>query len=75
MDQPAQVDSPSDFGDTPAAAVSRWISELELSEKDQAAWVSRGRRIVRRYVDDRAEANDTRKRRFALPSGPISRRW
>ena len=91
MDQPAQVDSPSDFGDTPSATVSRWISELGLSEKDQAAWVSRGRRIVRRYVDDRAEANDVRKRRFALlwaniqtlapavyartPTAVVSRRW
>src|ERR1700691_230770 len=91
MDQPAQVDSPSDFGDGDDATVSRWISELELSEKGQASWIDRGRRIARRYVDDRAEANDVRKRRFALlwaniqtlapavyartPTAVVSRRW
>ncbi len=92
MNEPAQqVDSPDDFGDDPSAIVSRWISELELSEKEQRPWVERGRRIVRRYVDDRAGANDVRRRRFALlwaniqtlapaiyartPTAVVSRRW
>ena len=67
MNEPAQqVDAPADFGDSPSAVVSRWVSELELSEKQQRPWIERGRRIVRRYVDDRAEANDVRRRRFAL---------
>jgi hypothetical protein len=91
MEPAQQIDSPSDFGDDPAAVVSRWISELDLAEKEQKPWVERGRRIVRRYVDDRAEANDVRKRRFALlwaniqtlapaiyartPTAVVSRRW
>ncbi len=92
MNEPAQqVDAPSDFGDSPSAVVSRWVSELELSEKQQRPWVERGRRIVRRYVDDRAQANDVRRRRFALlwaniqtlapaiyartPTAVVSRRW
>ncbi len=90
--QPADsIDGPEDFGDDARAVVSRWISELELSEKAQRPWIERGRRIVRRYVDDRAEANDVRRRRFALlwaniqtlapavyartPTAVVSRRW
>src|SRR5579864_1326386 len=92
MNEPAQqVDSPIDFGEGAGASVSRWISELDLSEKEQRPWIERGRRIVRRYVDDRAGANEVRRRRFALlwaniqtlapaiyartPTAVVSRRW
>src|SRR5579862_1526887 len=92
MNEPAQqVDSPDDFGDDPSAIVSRWISEIELSEKEQRPWIERGRRIVRRYVDDRSETSDGRRRRFALlwaniqtmapaiyartPTAVVTRRW
>ena len=92
MNEPAQqVDTPSDFGDDPSAVVSRWISELELSEKEQRPWVERGRRIVRRYAEDRADTFGVRRRRFALlwaniqtlapaiyartPTAVVSRRW
>ena len=69
MAEPAvQVDAPSDFGKDPVAVCSRWKSELELSAKDQQPWITRGRTIVRRYMDQRnvAEGSDTRNRRFSL---------
>jgi len=91
MSEQTQVDSPSDFGDDAGAVVSRWISEIELSEKEQRPWIERGRRIVRRYVDDRGETSDGRRRRFALlwaniqtmapaiyartPTAVVTRRW
>ena len=49
------AETPADFGDEPGALARRWISELELAEKDQASWRERGRRIIKRYGEDRAE--------------------
>ena len=61
------AETPADFGDDPGALARRWISELELAEKDQAAWRQRGRRIIQRYREERAEgAAETRPRRFSL---------
>jgi hypothetical protein len=61
------AETPADFGDDPGAVARRWISELELAEKDQESWRRRGRRIIGRYREDRAEAApETRGRRFSL---------
>ena len=61
------AETPADFGDDPGALARRWISELELAEKDQAAWRQRGRRIIKRYRGERAEgAVEPRGRRFSL---------
>jgi hypothetical protein len=91
MDQASQVDSPSDFGENPAAVASRWISELELAEKDQKRFVTKGRAIIKRYTDTRVDSNDVKKRNFSLlwanietlapavyartPTAVVSRRW
>ena len=87
----AQVDAPSDFGTDEAATVSRWISELELAEKNQQPWVKRCQQIIKRYEDERTDSNDVKKRRYALlwsniqtlgpacyartPTAVVSRRW
>ena len=61
------AESPADFGDDPGALARRWISELELAEKDQAPWRERGRRIIKRYGEDRDEGVVAAKsRRFSL---------
>ncbi len=66
-DVSAEVEVPEDFGEDAAAVAARWISEIELAEKDQSSWRQRGRRIIRRYRDDQGEASDDAKqRRFAL---------
>jgi len=91
MEPAESVESAAEFGEDPRAVVSRWISELDLSERDQKPWIERGRRIVRRYVDERLEGADLRRRRFALlwaniqtlapavyartPAAVVSRRW
>ena len=61
------AETPADFGDDPGALARRWISEIELAEKDQASWRERGRRIIKRYREDRAEAvTEVKARRFSL---------
>src|SRR5579871_4316237 len=91
MEPVESVEGPADVGDDPAAVAARWISELELSDKEQRRWIERARRIVRRYVDDRDAAGDARRRRFSLlwaniqtlapavyartPTAVVSRRW
>lgn len=51
-------------GDEAQADAARWISELELSERFQKKWLTRARKINRRYEADRS-ADDT-KRRFSM---------
>ena len=85
------AETPADFGDDPGAVARRWISEIELAEKDQAAWRRRGRRIIKRYREEREETADAGARRFSLlwaniqtlgpavyartPTAVVGRRW
>ena len=63
----SSAETPADFGDDPGAVARRWISELELAEKEQEAWLKRGRRIIKRYREDRSDgAVEARGRRFSL---------
>lgn len=59
----AQVDTPADFGAGKAAVATRWISELDLSEKSQREWIERCKKIIRIYREDE---RNVRKRRFSL---------
>ena len=85
------AETPADFGDDPGAVARRWISELELADKDQERWRQRGRRIIKRYREERGEAGESRGRRFSLlwaniqtlgpavyartPTAVVGRRW
>ena len=51
-------------GESPADLASYWIAELGVSEKFQAKWVQRARKITKRYESDTAAA-DT-KRRYSM---------
>lgn len=68
----AQVDEPDDFGKGARANVARWISEINISEKDDktAEWLKRGAIINRRYKDERKDAGNAPiinpRRRFAI---------
>lgn len=37
----------------------RWVTEIELYEKDADAWIKRSKKIVKRYKDERASKDDT----------------
>lgn len=48
------VESPRDFGDGGPAVVKRWLTEIEIASKgDYKKWEERGRKIVKRYRDER----------------------
>lgn len=60
-----QVTAPADFGTNPQGTAQRWISEIDLAEKERASWTTRCRKIIKRYTEDRTD-DDRKKRRFAL---------
>jgi hypothetical protein len=87
----AELESPGDFGSDPGAQARRWISEIELAEKEQAPWRQRARRIIRLYRRAQPGDGEGRGRRFALfwsnmetlkpavlarvPTAVVGRRW
>lgn len=47
------VDTVSEFGDDSAGERSRWITEIELAQKELDNWYKRAAEIERRYRDER----------------------
>lgn len=47
------VEVPSDFGDKPEDRVAYWLAQDKLAEKSEQRWMRQGRRIVKRYRDER----------------------
>ena len=66
----ANEETPADFGADDGAMARRWISELDLAEKDQESWRQRGRRIVKQYIREKGDAAldsaTSNNRKFAL---------
>jgi hypothetical protein len=62
------TETPADFGKDPGAEARRWISEIDLAEKAQAAWREQGRKIIRQFVREKTDSptETSRTRRFAL---------
>lgn len=46
-------EGPEQKGATPAEVAQRWISEIDIAEKDSSSWFKRGRLIIKRYKDER----------------------
>lgn len=51
-----------DYGAGKAGIASRWITELDLAEKEFRDWVFRAKRIEKRYRDDRTTIQDSIRR-------------
>jgi hypothetical protein len=52
----SQVETPADFGDGETESeCKRWQEEIRTASKQFEKWVSRGRKIIKRYRDDRDE--------------------
>lgn len=49
----APIETRDDAGDTPAADVRFWLAQLQLGETEDRPFVRRGRKIVKRYRDER----------------------
>lgn len=46
----------------PTDVAQRWLQELKMAKREDEKWVKRGKKIVRRYRDDRQGYSDTSKR-------------
>jgi hypothetical protein len=56
------VESPTEYGLDRRGLARRWQVELELAEKECRNWVDRGRKIVKRYRDERDAMEEDDKR-------------
>ena len=52
----------SDKEMNPVAEARRWHQELKLAKKEDSDWIKRGKKIVKRYRDDRTAGNANVKR-------------
>jgi len=55
--QTERADDPADFGTSPRGIAARWIAELRLAEQDSHKFLDRGRKVYRRYMDERETAD------------------
>ena len=46
----------------PVQLAERWLQELKMAKRDDEKWVKRGKKIIRRYRDERNGYSDTAKR-------------
>lgn len=60
----------ADFGEDAAGIAARWITEIQLYDRETKTWVERGKKIVRRYrnqqENDYVEETSSNYRRFSL---------
>ena len=63
LDSPqAPIESTTELGDDPAALAKRWITEVQLYERKRERFNERGKKIVRRYKDERDSQHSTQRR-------------
>jgi len=46
----------------PVDAAGKWLSELKLAKREDEKWAKRGKKIVKRYRDERSGWSDNAKR-------------
>lgn len=63
--QPNAAETQADFGTDPKGLVARYVTEIDLFEKERKSFFDRGDKIVKRYRDERAE-NEKDAKRFSL---------
>ena len=51
-----QVEEPQDFGFGGEGEVKRWLTELKLAEKNDRDWIKRAEKVMKRYRDERNQA-------------------
>ena len=62
---PGTIDSLEKLEATPAGQRDRWIQEIDFSEKERKKFITEGRRVTRRYIDER-DAVETNQRWFNI---------
>jgi hypothetical protein len=63
--QTQAVESPAEYGADRKGLARRWQVELELAEKECRSWCERGRKIVKRFRDER-DAMEAGAKRFNI---------
>lgn len=48
-----QIEEPSDFGTRPQDQVAYWLAQDKVAEKTERNWIKQGKKIIKRYRDDR----------------------
>ncbi len=48
------IEERKDLGEDPSDVVRFWLQQLRLAEREDRQWIKRGRKIVKRYRDERA---------------------
>jgi hypothetical protein len=59
------IETAADLGDDESAVARRWITEIQMFEKDREPFNTRCKRIIRRYRDER-DTNQAEQRRLNL---------
>ena len=54
----ARIEDVEDFGEESPDIVKRWVTEIRLAEKEYAKWTKAGKKIVKRYRDERKGQDD-----------------
>jgi hypothetical protein len=60
--QTQAVESPAEYGADRKGLARRWQVELDLAEKESRDWVDRGRKIIKRFRDERDAMEEGSKR-------------
>ena len=58
----APIESTTELGEDPAALAKRWITEIQLYERKRERFNERGKKILRRYKDERDSQHSTQRR-------------
>jgi hypothetical protein len=68
------IESRADVDDGPDGEVRFYLTQLKLAETEDKSFIERGRKIVKRYRDERPASNTRSGRRGSTSYGRMSRR-
>lgn len=63
---PERIETRSDLGTDDEGLWAYWTGQERISEKDEKTWTIRGRKVVKRYRDERAEQGGSSSHRFNI---------
>lgn len=67
VDVMTSAETPADFGTDPTGVAQRWISEIDLAQKDHSKWLTKARKVIKQYRADMDPGDtDVLKRKFHL---------
>ena len=55
-----RIETRKDLGDGDQAIFAYWNTQEAIAEKEERKWIKQARKIVKRYRDERSDAEQTR---------------